>query len=192
MPNYSLHDARITKIKTSDNLLTFLFNDGFYEIEEPHKRVMGSVSFEQVDQNVSSIYILDYNNLLPGDSKNFTGIVYSINDFINLMNQHNYLLDIVDETYGYNRAHYSGFIMDNEKILEFKIEIYHFGQIIYHTWLQDKLRIKHRWTNRRDSIRKKMFTHLIFNIMDKRFLIISTLWGTLEHIINHHKLVTIS
>ena len=69
-----------------------------------------------------------------GEYGDFEGQKLSLQDF--LKNYTNFILEIIDDKYGYNSVEYSGYLYlelpnDNRLTIEMIISIYHFGDIIY-------------------------------------------------------------
>lgn len=132
--NYSLHDSRVNKIEISERSLIFYFEEGFYKLGNPVQKIDArqcQLIVDGVNWDFSYIYILDSVDVSMNDNGSFQGVKYSIANYHKVMMTQKHKLDIVGETYGYNQANFSGFIMLDEKILEFKLEINHTGDLNY-------------------------------------------------------------
>lgn len=124
---YSLHDMHITDIEFSGSTLKMEFPCGIVEIGSPCRQTEGKafVKFKGVDPDFSYVYILDF----CGNTGSFTGEKLSLKDFISDFSDKSF--EVIEETYGYNRSKFSGFLSIDTDIRECVIEIYHLGNMEY-------------------------------------------------------------
>ncbi len=123
---YSLHDAHINRIHLKDDIVRMDFNHGFYcPFEGDTVPIAGSIELRQVDLDFCNVYIMD----MPGKDGSFKGREISLEDYAR--NSGNVDMEIVDETYGYNKSKFSGYMYNGEEIKGFVIEVYHFGPMVY-------------------------------------------------------------
>jgi len=120
----SLHDTRISRIETENDCIIFIFQDGFYVIDSDTVRLSGKaeIAFPRVDLDFCSVYCTGSDNYRKR---------YDIQDFVVLMKEHEAIIEIIDETYGYNQAKFSCSLIISEVLHDCEIEIYHFGQMKY-------------------------------------------------------------
>lgn len=124
---YSLHDARVNNINTVSDKVIMHFNEGYYKIDNDCELIKGCVEFSNVDLDYCSVYIIDSD----GSLGKFSGERFSLQDFSESFN--NIDLEIIDETYGYNKSKFFGYIYEEDMTKECIIEIYHFDNMKYIT-----------------------------------------------------------
>ncbi len=130
---YSLHDSSIIHFEAKEDKLTFQFKSGIFKAVEPYSEIEGNVIFENVDWDFSYIYLLSYKDVLCGNCGNFSGEKISLLDFINKHKASSLKFDIIDETYGYNKSKFNGFIsFSDTRMYECFVEIYHLGDMHYY------------------------------------------------------------
>lgn len=127
-PNpYRLHDVNITDLIVDFNTIKMYISPGMFEVEEPYDIVEGYIEFNWVEWDFSYVYILDF----AANEGNFTGEKMFLKDFITKYPE--FTFEICDETYGFNQAKYSGYLIENEERKECIIEIYHAKDMVYVT-----------------------------------------------------------
>ncbi len=126
---YSLHDMIIKEIKTEENNITLIFQNGYTETTKPYKQVNGSIIIENADYDFCAVHLLSEN----GNYGNFKGKKLSLENF--LKNFKEYSLEVVTELYGFNQAEYNGFINlpGEENVIEYSMSFYYTGGLAYIT-----------------------------------------------------------
>ena len=124
----SLHDMTVDKIECREKTICVHFKDGWSR--QPYPQGEENITIEGVDFDAVSVLLLSKN----GEYGDFEGQKLSLQDF--LKNYTNFILEIIDDKYGYNSVEYSGYLYlelpnDNRLTIEMIISIYHFGDIIY-------------------------------------------------------------
>ncbi|MDD4844125.1 MAG: hypothetical protein PHU31_07315 [Anaerotignum sp.] len=125
---YSLHDARVNKIKIEAEKIVISFHYGFFEPTNGDLlSVKGNVaiSITGFDLDFCVVYLMD----CWKDFGKFTGEKLSLEEFINRFPAIDF--EIIDETYGYNQSKFSGYLYTKKEMKECFIEIYHFGDMKY-------------------------------------------------------------
>lgn len=123
---YSLHDARVNKINVVSDKVIMYFDEGYYKIYED-ELIKGYIEFGNVDLDFCSISVFDSQGGLGKLSGERFSLQYFSQRFKNLD------LEIVEETYGYNKSKFFGYIYEEDLIKECIIEIYHFDNMKYIT-----------------------------------------------------------
>ncbi len=124
---YRLHDVNIVDIIADFNKIKMYVSPGMFEIEEPYDIVEGHIEFNWVEWDFSYVYILDF----TGNEGTFLGEKMFLKDFIAKYPE--FIFEICDETYGFNQAKYSGYLIQDGKRKECVIEIYHAKDMVYVT-----------------------------------------------------------
>lgn len=124
---YSLHDMGVTGFNACADKLIMEFENGFVKISNPCEQIGGYICFDKVDWDFSYAYILDF----CGNSGPLTGNKLSLREFILQFENMNF--EITDESYGYNRSVFSGYLSSANKLGECTVEIYHIGDMRYIT-----------------------------------------------------------
>lgn len=125
---YSLHDARVHKIRIEAEKIVMCFSEGYYKpMDNDCVSVNGNplISIEHADLDFCVVYLID----LEADCGKFSGEKMGLQEFINRFAEIDF--EIIDETYGYNQSKFSGYFYSEDKIKECIIEIYHFGDMTY-------------------------------------------------------------
>ncbi len=125
---YSLHDARVNKMRIEEQSIVMHFSKGYFKpMKNDCLPVKGTalISIHGLDLDFCYAYLLD----TMGNCGKFTGEKFSLVEFINRFTDIDF--EIVDETYGYNQSKFSGYLYADEEIKECIIEIYHFGDMKY-------------------------------------------------------------
>lgn len=129
---YYLHDACINKIDCKKNLVRFKFDKGFFiKGSEDCIPVNGFIEFNDIDYYFCCVYVLD----IDIDSGKISGRQYSLKKFVKKYSK--LKLEIIDETYYYNKSRFSGVMhrkwkkKNSGKVREFIIELYHSGDMVY-------------------------------------------------------------
>jgi hypothetical protein len=122
----SLHDGRLNLIKIEGDEITFILEDGFRTIKPGNVSETGRavISFPKVDFDFCEVSCI---------GKDGYRQKWDIRDFAAKLEEHNDIIDIIDETYGYHQAKYSCNMIHQSEWFECLIEIYHFGEMMY-TW----------------------------------------------------------
>lgn len=126
---YGLNDMRICSINIINGNIDLLFENGFIKIEEPYRKVNGTMTVERIDPDFSDVFLLGKN----GKYGPFRGEKLALTDFVKRFPDFNF--EVVDELYGYNKILYGGFVSLPEfnYMIEMKLIIYYEGNIIYNT-----------------------------------------------------------
>ena len=124
---YSLHDRRVCALEISGDSLTLRFSDGIVRIGDPCELVDGYITIDGLDWDFCWAYIMD----IADDGKIRSGKRMPLKDFIVRYTDLNF--EIVDETYGYNRSVFNGYLSVGHTLPECRIEVYHFGPMRYIT-----------------------------------------------------------
>lgn len=122
----SLHDVRFNRIKIKDDTVFFVIEDGIYIIRDGEEEQTGKaqISFPKADFDFCRVYCTGKDNIRKQ---------WDIRDFAELMQEKRMVIEIIDETYGYNQAKFNCMMLMNEDSFDCEIEIYHFGLMKY-TW----------------------------------------------------------
>ena len=128
---YGLHDVHIRKIRLQQldeftGNVTFMLKDGIYPTDEELEPVPANLLFQQVDLDFSNVYVMKICGMNHGNIK---GHKYSLKKFLKKYRKAH--IEIIDETYGYNRSKFSGYLYEGEDDLEIMIELYHVGGMYY-------------------------------------------------------------
>lgn len=122
----SLHDVRLNRIQTENDTILFVIEDGIYMIQNGQVEQTGKaqISFPMVDFDFCRVYCTGKDNIRKQ---------WDIHNFSELMLENQMMIEIIDETYGYNQAKFNCTMIMNEDLFDCEIEIYHFGLMKY-TW----------------------------------------------------------
>ena len=126
---YSLHDAYILEVRLEGDTLRLVTQYGYVETTEPFDQVQGDVEITGVDWDSSHAYVMEYRGVLCGNRGPFTGRKMALPAF--LQECPAFSLDIMDESYGYCQANLTGFLNLNDRLLEFRLELYYTGAFQY-------------------------------------------------------------
>ncbi|MBR6708405.1 MAG: hypothetical protein IKL84_01865 [Clostridia bacterium] len=124
---YSLHDANVTDFAAMDHTLVLHTQSGMTKVSPSPQQTNGHVEFHAVQWDFSYAYLLAFS----GNTGKFTGEKLFLRDFI--VRYKSFPFSIVDETYGYNKTKYSGYLLINRQFRECMIEIYHEGDMVFLT-----------------------------------------------------------
>ncbi len=123
---YSLHDAVVTGIEIAENKITFRFAEGFFEpCEGDCKRVGGSIEIEGADHDFCDAYVLSS----AKNEGSFRGRKMPLKAFAKKYKELQF--EIINETYGYNKSTFSGWLWAKNKPRECILELYHAGDMRY-------------------------------------------------------------
>lgn len=122
---YSLHDMNVSAFEVTNNDIVMRTQSGMVETNAPYRQPDGYVEFHNVEWDFSYVYLLG----AAGNVGTFTGEKMCLKDFISRHKQFGF--SIMDETYGYHMAKYSGYLLSNRQHCECVIEIYHEGDMVY-------------------------------------------------------------
>ncbi len=120
----SLHDARLNSIEIENDIIIFIMEDGIRTINDSHVEQTGKakVSFPKVDFDFCKVYCT---------GKDGYRKEWDIRDFAIQLQTSRLIIDIIDETYGYNQAKFSCDLTLNDEWFDCDLEIYHFGPMRY-------------------------------------------------------------
>lgn len=124
---YSLHDMSVTGFTAAGDTLSMSFEHGFVRIGAPCVQVEGNIEFTGVDWDFCCAYILD----ICANEGRFTGCKLSFADFMASFIDARF--EIADETYGYNRSRFTGYLSAGGSLKECVLELYHSGDMVYIT-----------------------------------------------------------
>ncbi|MBE5766732.1 MAG: hypothetical protein E7335_06185 [Clostridiales bacterium] len=122
---YSLHDMNVSAFEISGDDIVMRMQSGMVRCTSPCEQVEGHVEFHKVGWDFSYAYLLSVN----GNTGSFSGSKMELREFIRSNPKPNFT--ILDETYGYNRTNYSGYITVDDSFCECNIEIYHEGDMVF-------------------------------------------------------------
>ena len=128
-PPYSLHDANVMALEADGDALRLVTQYGYVCTTEPCGQVDGNVEITGVDWESSYVYLMEYTDVLCGNCGSFTGRKMALPAF--LQEFPSFSLDIMDESYGYCQANLTGFLNLNDRLLEFRLELYYTGAFQY-------------------------------------------------------------
>jgi len=122
---YSLHDMNVISFEIKNSNIIMRTQSGIVMCEKPYAQVDGYVEFNNVDFDMSFVYILD----ITKNEGEFNGKKMFLKDFINEYKAFGF--SIMDEVYGYNQTKYSGYLLAQRNTSECIIEIYHNGEMVF-------------------------------------------------------------
>ena len=122
---YSLHDMNVISFDVNDNDIIMKTQSGMVKTTPPLCQPDGYVEFHNVRWDFSYVYLLGF----TGNIGTFTGKKMFLKDFIAKVNPFGFT--VMDETYGYNKTKYDGYLIFNGKHHECIIEIYHEGDMVF-------------------------------------------------------------
>lgn len=125
---FSLHDSRICGIELKEDRLLLKFEYGFIKIGDTAKQTEGDVEITGIDLDSSSVYLMEYTDVLCGNEGHFKGEKVSLEKFISREEIH---MDVMDEAYGDNQIKLSGYLSIGDIYQECMIEIYYLGDFWY-------------------------------------------------------------
>ena len=125
---YSLHDAVVTEIKCVGDTVILSFAEGYFEpFEGDCRRVNGSVEIEGVDWDFCNAYVFNS----AKNEGSFRGSKMTLKAFAAKYKALRF--EIINETYGYNKSTFSGWLWVKGKLKECILELYHAGEMRYVT-----------------------------------------------------------
>ena len=128
-PPYSLHDAYVMALEAKGNTLHLVTQYGYVRTMEPYGQVEGDIEITGVDWESSYVYLMEYAGVPCGNCGSFTGRKMTLSAF--LQEFPSFSLDIMDESYGYRQANLTGFLNLEDRLLEFRLEMYFTGAFQY-------------------------------------------------------------
>lgn len=128
-PPYSLHDAYVVALAAKGDTLHLATQYGYVRTTEPYGQVKGDIEITGVDWESSYVYLMEYTDVLCGNCGSFIGRKMTLPAF--LQEFPSFSLDIMDESYGYCQANLTGFLNLNDRLLEFRLELYYTGAFQY-------------------------------------------------------------
>ena len=117
------------ELQAEGDTLRLITQYGYMRITEPSEQVEGDVEVTGVDWESSYVYVMEYQDVLCGNCGAFSGRKMTLDAFLREYSEGT--LDIMDESYGFRLAALGGFLNLRDRILEFKLEIYHTGEVRY-------------------------------------------------------------
>ncbi len=125
---YSLHDAVVTAIECEEDFVNLRFAEGFFEPSEGDcKRVEGFVVIGGVDFDFCNAYVLNF----AANEGSFRGRKMLLKAFASKYKDLRF--EIINETYGYNKSTFFGWLWVKNKPKECILEFYHAGDMVYIT-----------------------------------------------------------
>ena len=124
---YSLHDMRVIGFEVNDDTLIMRTQSGMIQTTEPYGQPDGYVEFQKVDWDFCYVYTMD---ILANEGE-FSGRKMSLQNFITEFENSGF--EVIDETFGYNKSKFSGWLLQKRHLQECSIEIYHLGDMVYVT-----------------------------------------------------------
>lgn len=120
----SLHDASLSSVKIENDMIIFVLEEGINWIRGNDVVQTGKaeISFPKVDFDFCAVYCTGKDNYRKR---------WDIRDFAESMQAHRLIVEIIDETYGYNQAKFSCSLFMRNQWYDCEIEIYHFSPMIY-------------------------------------------------------------
>ena len=128
-PPYSLPDAHVMALEADGDPLRLVTQYGYVCTTEPYGQVDGDVVITGVDWESSYVYIMEYIDVLCGNCGSFTGRKMTLTAF--MQGFPSFSLDIMDECYGYRQVNLTGFLGLEDRLLEFRLELYYTGTFQY-------------------------------------------------------------
>lgn len=121
---YSLHDGYLTKLEADEETLVCHFAYGIFSTDSPcEQTAMAKVILTGIDWDSSFLYVFDG----PGETGAFSGEKWLLKDFL----PHLERLEVIDETYGYWQAKWSGLLTKGEALVECMVEVCYSGEMVY-------------------------------------------------------------
>lgn len=121
---YSLHDGYLTKLEADEKTLVCHFPYGIFSTDSPcEQTAMAKVILTGIDWDSSFLYVFDG----PGETGAFSGEKWLLRDFL----PHLERLEVIDETYGYWQAKWSGLLTKGEALVECMVEVCYSGEMVY-------------------------------------------------------------
>lgn len=121
---YSLHDGYLTKLEADEKTLVCHFPYGIFSTDSPcEQTAMAKVILTGIDWDSSFLYVFDG----PGETGAFSGEKWLLKDFL----PHLERLEVIDETYGYWQAKWSGLLTKGEALVECMVEVCYSGEMVY-------------------------------------------------------------
>lgn len=121
---YSLHDGYLTKLEADKETLVCHFPYGVFSTDSPcEQTAMAKVILTGIDWDSSFLYVFDG----PGETGAFSGEKWLLKDFL----PHLERLEVIDETYGYWQAKWSGLLTKGEALVECMVEVCYSGEMVY-------------------------------------------------------------
>lgn len=121
---YSLHDGYLTKLEAKGKTLVCHFPYGIFSTASPCEQTAGAkVILTGVDWDASFLYVFDG----LGGTGIFSGEKWLLKDFLPHLEQ----LEVIDETYGYWQAKWSGLLTNGEELVECMVEVCYSGEMVY-------------------------------------------------------------
>ena len=128
-PPYSLHDAYVMAMEADGDTLRLVTQYGYVRTTEPYGQVDGDVVITGVDWESSYVYIMEYAGVPCGNCGSFTGRKMTLEAFLGGFPS--FSLDVMDECYGYRQVNLTGFLDLEDRLLEFRLELYYTGVFQY-------------------------------------------------------------
>jgi len=124
---YSLHDMNVVEFEPTGDDLIMRTQSGMIQTTPPYHQSDGHVVFHKIGWDFSYAYLLHYS----GNVGALTGEKMFLRNFI--ARYFTFGFTIMDETYGYNCAKYSGYLTMQGGFWECIMEIYYEGDLLFVT-----------------------------------------------------------
>ena len=122
---YSLHDMNVVAFDVSGDQLILRTQSGMVQTSGRYRLVDGHLEFFDVRWDFCYVYLLG----ITGNEGKFSGEKLSFRDFLTRFPVFGF--SVMDETYGYNMAKYTGYLKAKGMFCECSIEIYHEGDLVF-------------------------------------------------------------
>lgn len=127
-PVCSLHDMQVNDFRIEKDRMILCTSTGLVRTVPPCGQQDGHVEFFRVNWDFSYAYLLRYDGL-AGNTGTFQGEKMFLKEFLRRFPTPDYM--ILDETYGYHQAKYSGFFQVGKEIQECLLEICYDGDLAF-------------------------------------------------------------
>jgi hypothetical protein len=120
----SLHDARLNHIEIRNDTIGFIIEGGICTIQDDQVEQTGKaqILFPKADFDFCRVYCTGKDNLRKP---------WDIRDFAKQIRNNQMIIDIIDETYGYNQAKFGCDMTIGGNWFDCEIQIYHLGLVKY-------------------------------------------------------------
>lgn len=122
---YTLHDMNVIAFECTGDELILRTQSGLVQTTIPFGQPDGYVEFHGVKWDSCYVYLLG----VTGSTGTFTGEKLFLKDFLTRFPSFGF--SIMDETYGYNRTRYCGYLLSNRRHHECILEICHEGDMVF-------------------------------------------------------------
>lgn len=123
---YSLHDAVVEDLRIEGQDLVLLFQEGYIEVQND-EYVDGQLRVCDVNFEDSYAYLMKFEGVNMGD---FSGRKMTLAEMVETFRRE-WQMEILDEYDGYNGLCLTGVFTQECKIVDFVLEIYYFGHVVW-------------------------------------------------------------